>query len=129
MLHMSRHLLSNLSTIVTSPQPASLDRLVSFVGTNLAAMSESALAHRMPRLSRATRSTASDSVALRVQLATLLPSEFAMPRSAMLEYRVRQLEDVASMLSEYVSMVSTDIEITLGTEGQARQLQRQVVRR
>ena len=53
-----------------------------------------------------------------------------MSRSAMLEDRVRQLEDAESMLSEYVSMVSTDIEIMLGTaQGKVRQLQRQVLRR
>ena len=96
MLDTSRHLLNNLSTIVMSPQAASLDKLVSSAGTHLAAMSESAFAPIMSRLSRATRSAASDSVALRVQLDMLLPSEFAMSRSAMLEDRVRQLEEAES---------------------------------
>ena len=41
MLNTSRHILSNMSTIVTSPQPASLDRVVIFIGTKLTAMSES----------------------------------------------------------------------------------------
>ena len=128
MLHASRHILSNLSTIVTSPQPASLDRLVSFIGTKLSAMSESAFAQRMSRLSRATRSTASYCIALRAQLNVLMPTESAMSKSAMLEDRVRQLEDVESMLSEFVSMFSTDIEGMLTTEDKLRHFQRQVVR-
>ena len=65
---------------------------------------------------------------MRAQLDMLTPTEFAMSKSAMLEDRVRQLEDAESMLSEFVSMVSRDIEGMLTTEDKIRHFQRQVVR-
>ena len=91
-------------------------------------MSDTAFAQRMSRLSRATCSTASDCIALRVQLDMLMPTEFAMSKSAMLEDCFRQLEDAESMLSGFVSMVSTDIEGVLTTADNLRHCQRQVVR-
>ncbi|MFM7986693.1 MAG: hypothetical protein ACKPKO_46000, partial [Candidatus Fonsibacter sp.] len=57
--------------------------------------------------------------ALRAQLDMLIPTEFAMSKYAVLEDRVRLLEDVEAMLSEFRSMVSPHIDCMLITESQA----------
>ena len=79
-------------------------------------MSDTQYAQRLNRLSRATRMTLVDAIALRAQLDLLMPSEFATSQVALLEERVRQLEDVEGMLSEFVGMVSTDIDGMLAEE-------------
>ncbi|MFM7978267.1 MAG: hypothetical protein ACKPKO_03040, partial [Candidatus Fonsibacter sp.] len=65
---------------------------------------------RVTRLARAARTTALDAIALRAQLEMLMPSEFATSRIAMLEYRIRQLEDAEAMLSKFVMIMPSQIE-------------------
>ncbi|MFM7986466.1 MAG: hypothetical protein ACKPKO_44855, partial [Candidatus Fonsibacter sp.] len=76
-------------------------------------MSETEYGNRLARLARAAKSTTVDVAALRAQLAMLLPSQYATSQLAMLEDRVRQLEDAEGMLSEFCGMVSTDIDAML----------------
>ncbi|MFM7982365.1 MAG: hypothetical protein ACKPKO_23900, partial [Candidatus Fonsibacter sp.] len=81
-------------------------------------MYETVFSQRVTRLSRAARTKAQVAIALREQLDMLSPTEFASSRIAMLEDRVRQLEDADGMLSEYCGMVTTDIELMLANKGQ-----------
>ena len=111
-----RHLLTHFSSILASPQGVSLDRFVCCIAAQAIAMSDTQYAQRLMRLSRATKMTLVDAIALRGQLDLLMPSEFATSQAALLEERVRQLEDAEGMLSEFVGMVSTDIDGMLAEE-------------
>ena len=92
-------------------------------------MSDKAFRNRLPRLSRVTRSTADDAIALHAPLEMLLLTEFATTKLAELEESVRQLEDDDLSLSEFVSMVSTDIEACRLRRGKLCHLQRCIFQR
>ena len=108
----SLHLLTHLSRH-RCHSAAYLARQLPWLAWQKRSMAETEYGNRLARLARAAKSTTLDAAGLHAQLSLLLPSQYATSQLAMLEDRVRQLEDAEGMLSEFCGMVSTDIDAML----------------